>query len=70
MRGWAEWTVTFRVAPCWIADGFKLTDERALEMLASDLRYADIGTELDAQVIAAPTEVELDRIADDYEEGK
>jgi len=67
MKGWAEFTVTFRIAPCWIADGFNLTDERALEMLSNDLRYATIGEELDAQVIAAPTKEELDKIVDDYE---
>lgn len=67
MKGWAEFTVTFRVAPCWVADGFNLTDERALEMLSNDLQYATISEELDAQVIAAPTQDELNKIVDDYE---
>ncbi len=49
-----KWTVEFTVAECWIADGFNLTAERALEMMASDLGYANTGTELGARIIKAP----------------
>ncbi|MFA5385705.1 MAG: hypothetical protein WC364_13810 [Eubacteriales bacterium] len=49
-----KWTVEFSVDPSWIADGYDLTDERALEMLAGDLRHAHIETELAAKVISAP----------------
>lgn len=48
------WTVQFTVHPTWVADGFDLTDERALDMLSNDLQHANIGTELDAKVISAP----------------
>lgn len=49
-----SWIVRFDVAPVWVADGFNLTDERALEMLEQDLRYATSGEELAARVIVAP----------------
>jgi hypothetical protein len=53
------WTVQFTVNPVWVADGFDLTDERALDMLANDLSYANIGTELDAKVLTAPDPDEI-----------
>jgi hypothetical protein len=49
-----KWTVVFEVSEEWVADGFILTSERALEMLANDLGYADMSTELRARVIEAP----------------
>ena len=49
-----KWTVGFSVDKSWVADGFDLTDDRALDMLSGDLRYANIGTELGAKVIKAP----------------
>ena len=48
-----KWVVEFEVDETWVTDGFELTDERALEMLASDLAYA-YGHELGAKVIKAP----------------
>lgn len=48
------WTVRFGVHPRWIADGFQLTDERALEMLSNTLDYAYVDRELAAKVVAAP----------------
>jgi hypothetical protein len=54
-----KWTVEFEVDEVWVADGFSLSNLRALEMLASDLDYADMTTELSAKVIKAPP---LDRI--------
>lgn len=50
-----KWTVEFEVDEVWVADGFVLTDERALDMLSNDLRYATIGTELTAKVVSAPS---------------
>lgn len=47
------WTVQFTVHPTWVADGFDLTDERALEMLHNDLAYAN-EDELEAKIISAP----------------
>ncbi len=49
-----KWTVEFEVDASWVADGFDLTNDRALDMLAHDLSYAYIGTELSAKVIKAP----------------
>ena len=54
------WTVQLTVDSTWVEDGFNLTDERALDMLANNLPYANIGTELSAKVIKAPS---LKRIA-------
>jgi hypothetical protein len=48
-----KWTVEFEVDETWVADGFDLTDERALQMLANDLSYA-YGHELGAKVLKAP----------------
>lgn len=55
-----KWTVEFEVAESWVADGFIMTDDRALQMLASDLGWADIDNELSAKVILHPN---LDRVA-------
>ena len=49
-----KWVVEFYVDETWVADGFDLDDERALDMLANDLQWATIGTELDAKVIKRP----------------
>lgn len=54
-----KWTVEFEVAECWVADGFNLTDERAQDMIANDLGWAD-GSEISARVVKAP---EPERIA-------
>lgn len=50
-----KWTVEFEVESVWVADGFDLTDERALDMLSSALPYAHIDSELRAKVIKAPS---------------
>lgn len=55
-----KWTVEFEVDESWVADGFTLTDERALDMLSHDLQWAIVDTELSARVVKAPSE---DRIA-------
>lgn len=55
-----SWVVRFEVCGTWIADGFDLTHDRALDMLSNDLGMANIGEELNARVIAAPP---ADRIA-------
>ena len=49
-----KWTVEFEIDIAWIADGFDLDDERALDMLSHYLSLADIGEELSAKVIKAP----------------
>lgn len=50
------WTVKLSVDESWVADGFELTNERALNMLANDLGWANIGTELAAKVVKAPSQ--------------
>lgn len=54
-----KWTVEFTVDETWVADGFNLTDLRALDMLAGDLRYANVGTELAARVVKAPDPMKI-----------
>lgn len=49
-----KWTVEFEVDAVWVADGFDMTDERALDMLAHDLGYAT-SDELGAKVKKAPS---------------
>ena len=49
-----SWIVRFEVSGTWVADGFDLDHQRALDMLSHNLGYANIGTELNARVIAAP----------------
>ncbi|MFT0546956.1 hypothetical protein ACMHYO_11510 [Allopusillimonas ginsengisoli] len=56
-----SWIVRFDVAPEWVADGFNLTDERALEMLAETLPYANMSYELAARVLAAPSALRIVR---------
>jgi len=48
-----KWTVEFEVDETWVADGFDLDNERALDMLNTDLCMAH-GSELGAKVIKAP----------------
>jgi hypothetical protein len=48
-----KWTVEFEVDTSWVADGFNLDDERAMDMLKNDLRFA-ISDELGAKVISSP----------------
>jgi hypothetical protein len=55
-----KFTVEFEIHKDWIADGFVMTDVRALEMLASDLRWANADTELRARVINFPN---MDHVA-------
>lgn len=53
------WTVRFGVHKVWIADGFELDDDRALDMLSGDLGYAHIGSELEAKVLGAPDQLAI-----------
>lgn len=57
-----KWVVEFEVDEVWVADGFDLTDERALDMLAQHLRYAYMTTELGAKVISAPPPEEIRKV--------
>jgi len=55
------WVVRFDVAPLWVADGFTLSDERALEMLGADLSSANMSFELAARVLSAPSPLRIAR---------
>lgn len=48
------WTIKIGVDDSWVADGFNCDNDRALSMLAHDLQFAHIGTELSAKVLKAP----------------
>ena len=47
------WIVRFEVSGTWVADGFNIDHDRANDMLASQLGWAN-GSELNARVLAAP----------------
>ena len=51
-----KWIVEFEVDDLWVADGFEITDESALEMLSDRLGYAYEWerSELGAKVVSAP----------------
>ena len=49
-----KWVVEFEVTESWVEDGFEITADRALDMLANALPYA-YGSELKAKVVKAPT---------------
>lgn len=56
-----SWVVRFTVAPTWIQDGFTLSDERALAMLALEVGGA-YGNELSAQILEAPSPLQIARM--------
>ncbi len=56
-----KWVVEFTVAKVWVEDGFNLTKDRAKEMLANDLQYAN-GSELSAKIIKAPSKKEIRKV--------
>lgn len=57
-----SWLVRFDVAPLWIADGFLLDDDRAMDMIGKELGQACQSTELAATVLSAPA---FSRIAEE-----
>ena len=67
------WVVQFTVDPIWVANGFAISDARALDMLAGACSYATIGTELSAKVLHAPSALRIAReqgySKDDYRSG-
>lgn len=56
-----SWIVRLDVAPEWVADGFSLGDQRALEMLGKTLSYANMSHELAARVLVAPSALRIAR---------
>lgn len=53
-----SWVVRFTVAPLWVQDGFVLSDEVALDMLAQAIPTG-FDTELQAKVLEAPEPLQL-----------
>jgi hypothetical protein len=53
-----KWTVEFEVDESWVANGFDLTDERAKDMIESELPYS-YGHETKAKVIKAPLPAQI-----------
>ena len=49
-----KWIIEFEVTEIWVAGGFDLTADRALDMLGHDLQFASTA-ELGAKVIKAPS---------------
>ena len=47
------WVVEFEVTETWVEDGFNITQDRATDMMANALPYAD-GTEFKVTVLQAP----------------
>jgi hypothetical protein len=50
-----KWVVEFEVTELWVADGFNITQGRAIDMIANALPYAS-GAEFSAKVIKSSTE--------------
>ena len=48
-----KWVVEFEVTETWVEDGFDITQDRAADMMANALPYAD-GSEFKAKVLQAP----------------
>ncbi|NQT22340.1 MAG: hypothetical protein HQ579_02760 [Candidatus Omnitrophica bacterium] len=54
-----RWIVEFSVDKTWVADGFDLTENRALSMLSNDLQSAYIDTELEVKILKSPNKQEI-----------
>lgn len=48
-----KWTVEFTVDEVWVADGFEIDKDRALDMIATTLPHS-VSTEFNARIIAKP----------------
>lgn len=55
------WIVRFTVAPLWVQDGFSISDERALQMLANTIGFGS-ADELQAKVLEAPSALQIARM--------
>lgn len=62
-----RWVIEIAVADSWVADGFQMTDERAVKMLENELPYA-YSHEFTAQVIKAPDPEAIRQLQSGYEE--
>jgi hypothetical protein len=59
-----KWVVEFEVAESWVEDGFDLTQDRAMEIIANALPFAN-DDEIKALVLKAP-EAKLIRTTQGY----
>ena len=51
-----KWVVEFEVSEKWIADGFNITNRKAMGMLENTLPFAS-GSEFKATVIKSPSQI-------------
>lgn len=62
-----RWIVEFVVADSWVADGFQMTDERAVSMIQNELPHA-YSHEVTAQVVKSPDPKVIKQLQSGYEE--
>jgi len=55
-----KWTVEFEVSETWVEDGFNIDQDRATDIIANALPYAN-GAEFKATVLKAPAEKTIRR---------
>lgn len=60
----AKWVCEIEVEDTWLADGFRLTDERLKRMIENEIEYAH-GYETAARVISGPTPEEINVMIDE-----
>lgn len=53
MENYQEWTVKIKVSNTWVEDGFYLDEERLIDMLQNELRFAT-SCEVDAEILEMP----------------
>lgn len=53
MKRFYKWTVEVEMDPMWVADGFDLTDERAVDMVRAYMPHV-YGHEVRARVLSRP----------------
>jgi hypothetical protein len=63
-----EWTVTVKVDPKWVADGFNLTEERLNDLLQNALDFAS-SEEVQGTVITWPDSKRIERVQTHGPEG-
>ena len=61
-----RWVVEFTIDEVWVADGFRMTDEDARDMISDRLPHS-YSHETDAKVLESPPVDELAKAGDDSE---
>ena len=63
-----KWVIEISVDKTWVEDGFEVDDDRATEMLGSQLRYA-YGHEYSAKVLGRPSKKLIQHVQGYSEKG-